>query len=149
MLVLSSLVARKSRISFKKFEQKRENFCRLRYAGSNPATSVKMLIEEIEKIKKKVVIVEGKKDKICLENFGVEKIITLSGIGLFEIVDKLPKCKEVVLLTDLDKKGKELYSRLRNILIKNGYKIDNNFRNYLFRETKIRQIEGLKKLVNS
>lgn len=103
-----------------------------------------MISDEIEKIRDKVVIVEGKKDKKSLEILGVRNIITISGIGLFEIVDKLPKCKEIVLLTDLDKKGKELYSRLRNILIKNGYKINNRFRNYLFRETKIRNIEGIK-----
>lgn len=106
-----------------------------------------MIIDEIEKIKEKVVIVEGKKDKKCLEEFGIENIVTLSGISLFEIVDILPKCDEVVLLTDLDKKGKQLYAILRNILIRNGYKIDNNFRNYLFRETRIRQIEGLKRFV--
>ncbi len=104
-----------------------------------------MLLEEIEKIKDKVIIVEGKKDKNCLNEFGVDKVVSIEGIALFEIVDKLPECKEVVLLTDLDRKGKELYSKIRNILIRNGYKIDNNFRNFLFRETKIRQIEGLRK----
>ena len=65
--------------------------------------------------------------------------------GLFNIVEKLPEnCKEAVILTDLDKKGKQLYHRIKKILTRNKIKIDDRFRLYLFKETKIRQIEGLK-----
>jgi len=101
----------------------------------------------LEKIQNKPIIVEGKKDKIALENLGCSNIIMLNGnkAGLFNIVEKLPEnCKEAVILTDLDKKGKQLYHRIKKILTRNKIKIDDRFRLYLFKETKIRQIEGLK-----
>src|SRR3989344_6995360 len=107
------------------------------------------MISEIEKIQNKVIIVEGKKDKLALENLGCKNIITLNGAnpGLYSIIEKLPDdCKEVVILTDLDKKGKELYHRIKTILTKNKIKVDDHFRLFLFKETKIRQIEGLKQI---
>ena len=105
------------------------------------------MYSHLERIQDKAIIVEGKKDKIALENLGCKKIITLNGnkAGLHNIVEKLPEnCKEAVILTDLDKKGKQLYHRIKKILTINKIKIDDRFRIYLFRETKIRQIEGLK-----
>jgi len=101
----------------------------------------------LEKIQDKPIIVEGKKDKIALENLGCSRIITLNGskAGLYNIIEKLPEnCKEAVILTDLDKKGKQLYHRIKKILTVNKIKVDDRFRLYLFKETKIRQIEGLK-----
>ena len=101
----------------------------------------------LEKIWDKPIIVEGKKDKLALENLGCSNVITINGskAGLFNIIDKLPNnCKEAVILTDLDKKGKQLYHRIKKILTRNKIKIDDRFRVYLFKETKIRQIEGLK-----
>ena len=43
----------------------------------------------------------------------------------------------------MDKQGKELYGKLNSGLQQRGVKIDNNFRNFLFKNTKLRQIEGL------
>ena len=101
----------------------------------------------LERIQDKPIIVEGKKDKIALENLGCNNIITINGnkAGLYNIVEKLPEnCREAVILTDLDKKGKQLYHKIKKILTSNKIKIDDRFRIYLFKETKIRQIEGLK-----
>jgi len=101
----------------------------------------------LEKIQDKPIIVEGKKDKIALENLGCSNVIMLNGnnAGLFRIVEKLPEnCREAVILTDLDKKGKQLYHRIKKILTSNKIKVDDRFRLYLFKETKVRQIEGLK-----
>jgi len=99
----------------------------------------------LEKFKEKAVIVEGIKDKRVLEDLGFNKIITLNGRALFKIVEEL-NCKEVILLVDLDKEGRKLYSKLKSLCSRNGIKVDDRFRNYLFKETKIRQIEGLKRL---
>lgn len=95
--------------------------------------------------KEKTVIVEGIKDKRVLEDIGFNKIITLNGRPLYKIVEEL-NCKEIILLVDLDKEGKKLYSKLKSLCSRNGIKVDDRFRNYLFKETKIRQIEGLKRL---
>jgi len=106
-----------------------------------PLPALKML----EKIKNKTILVEGKKDKSTLEALGCKKVITLKGRPLFKVIEDL-KCKEICILTDLDNEGKRLYHKLQTLCTKNGIKVDNSFRNYLFKETKIRQIEGLKKL---
>ena len=102
--------------------------------------------EQISKIKNKLIIVEGYKDKVALTKLGCKKILTLESKPLFTIPDHIPKnTKEIILLTDLDKKGKQLYHKLKLILTKHKIKINDTFRIYLFKETKIRQIEGLKK----
>ena len=102
------------------------------------------MISELEKIKNKIIIVEGIKDKLALENVGCKNIYTLTGKALFEVIESLPSTKEVIILTDLDKKGKELYHKLKVMLTKRKIKVNDSFRLYLFKETKIRQIEGLK-----
>ena len=100
----------------------------------------------IKKIKDSniLVIVEGNKDKIALEKIGIKNISTLSKKPLFQIVEEISDSnKECVILTDLDKKGKEIYGRLNSDLQKRGVKINNKLRNFLFKNTKLRQIEGL------
>lgn len=104
------------------------------------------LIEEIKKLKEAdfIIIVEGKKDKSALEKFGVKNIITLSKKPLFAVIeDIVAEKKEVVILTDLDKKGKQLYGKLNSGLQKFGVKVNNKFREFLFKKTKLRQIEGI------
>ena len=102
------------------------------------------MISELEKIQNKIIIVEGSKDKLALESLGCKNIYTLTGKALFEVIESLPDTKEVVILTDLDKKGKELYHKLKSMLTKRKIKVNDSFRLYLFKETKIRQIEGLR-----
>lgn len=105
------------------------------------------LLEEINKLKHfdGIIIVEGKKDKTALERLGLKcKIITLSKKPLFEIIENISaENKKTMILTDLDKKGKELYGKLNSGLQKYGVKVDNKFREFLFKKTKLRQIEGL------
>jgi len=91
----------------------------------------------------KIIIVEGKKDKHALELLGIKNIITLNK-PLFEIVENISSnYKECVLLTDLDKKGKILYSKLKKDLQRNGVKTNDNFRNFLYKRTNLTNIEGL------
>ncbi len=91
-----------------------------------------------------LVIVEGKKDRIALQKLGINNIIELSKKPLFQIVEEVSNNNdECIILTDLDKKGKEIYGKLNSDLQKHGVKIDNKFREFLFKHTKIRQIEGI------
>ena len=53
------------------------------------------------------------------------------------------KYSDAIILTDLDKEGKKSYRKLKESLGKNGVRIDNRFRNYLFNNTKLTQIEGI------
>ncbi len=102
--------------------------------------------EHINKIKQsnQLIIVEGKKDRKALQNFGIKNIIELNKKPLFEIIEYISDNNEkCIILTDLDRQGKELYGKLNSGLQQRGVKIDNNFRNFLFKNTKLRQIEGL------
>ena len=102
--------------------------------------------EHIDKIKQSetIVIVEGKKDKIALQRFGIKNIIELNKKPIFEIIENISsKNKDCIILTDLDKQGKELYGKLNSGLQQHGVRINNNFRNFLFKNTHLRQIEGL------
>jgi len=96
------------------------------------------------------VIVEGKNDKAALEKLGIagSKIFVLSSQPLFEVAESVAETyKEAAILTDLDSEGRKLYDKLNTLLQRNGVRVDNRFRNFLYKNTKIRQIEGLSTLV--
>lgn len=94
----------------------------------------------------KIIIVEGKKDRSALIKLGIENIVELSKKPLFEIIEDIADTgKECIILTDLDKKGKQLYGEINSGLQKFGVKVDNRFRNFLYKNTRLRQIEGIVK----
>src|SRR3989338_6129736 len=100
----------------------------------------------IEKIRENntLIIVEGKKDRTALQKLGISNIIELNKKPLFQIVEDVANSnKECIILTDLDKKGKEIYGKLNSNLQRNGVKVNNKFREFLFKHTKLRQIEGV------
>ena len=101
------------------------------------------LPEEVKKLKDaEVIIVEGKKDVVALGKLGF-KAVEIDK-PLFKFCEEIAAVhKEAIILTDLDKEGKRLYSRIKQNLERNGVKVDDRIRNYLFRETKLRQIEGI------
>ncbi|HIH42459.1 TPA: toprim domain-containing protein [Candidatus Woesearchaeota archaeon] len=105
-----------------------------------------------------IVIVEGIKDKKALEDFGISNIIVLNRRPLYAVVEKVAtvydKAKKltgerisVIILTDLDAEGKKLYGKLNSGLQNFGVRIDNRFREFLFKHTKLRQIEGMKNYI--
>ncbi len=102
------------------------------------------LEEWTEKLKNcnKLIIVEGKKDKKALEDLGIYNIITFSNSSHISI-EKIDH-KEVIILTDLDQAGKKLYAILKTNLQRRGIKIDNKFREFLFKKTKISSIESIR-----
>ncbi len=97
--------------------------------------------EEIDKVKDKLIIVEGKKDKRALEQLGCKRIITLEKKALFEVVEMVEE-KEVIILTDMDAEGKRLYGKLKRMFSKRGVKVLNDLRLLLFRH-KVSHVEGL------
>lgn len=102
--------------------------------------------KHIDKIKSSniLVIVEGKKDRSALEKLGIINIVELSKKPLFQIVEEIAGSNdECIILTDLDKKGKEIYGKLNSSLQRHGVKVNNKFREFLFKHTRIRQIEGI------
>ena len=104
------------------------------------------IMENVRKLRESstAVIVEGIKDRLALEKLDLKNIITLNKRPLFEIVEEVSdNYKECAILTDLDKEGKKLFGKLNSGLSQHGVKVDNNLREFLFKKTKLRQIEGL------
>ena len=111
---------------------------------------IKDLNEWIEKLKiaEKIIIVEGKKDKETLENLNIKNIFALNNKPLYKFIEEISQItKEVIILTDLDKEGKKLYSILKKDLQKHGVKIDQIFREFLIQNTKLSCIESLEKII--
>lgn len=95
-----------------------------------------------EKSEEKTIIVEGIKDQKALQEFEI-KSVPMRRRALYKVVEYvIKKGKECIILTDLDKKGKQLYSRINSQLSNMGIRIDNKPREFLFK-TKLRQIEGI------
>ena len=91
-----------------------------------------------------LIIVEGRKDKAALKKLGLKNIMELDKKPLFQIAEDVSNSnKECIILTDLDKKGKQLYGKLSHNLQSMGVKVNNEIRNFLFKKTKLRQIEGI------
>jgi len=104
------------------------------------------ILKHLSEIKDKLVIVEGFKDKRALQSFGIKRIKVLKGRALYKVVEEVTD-KDAVILTDLDRAGKKLYAVLKDKFSQRGVKVDDKFRNFLFKETKLRQIEGLKRFM--
>lgn len=110
----------------------------------------KDVLEELNQCIKKlqlsdvIIIVEGKKDKAALASLGITNTFSLDKWPLYKVIEHIAKSsKDCVILTDLDAEGKKLYAKLNSGLQEHGVRIDNRFRNFLFRHTSLRQIEGL------
>jgi len=108
--------------------------------------NIEELNQEINKLKDSntLIIVEGKKDRKALEKLGIKNIIELSKKPLFQIIEDIScKNKECIILTDLDKKGKQLYGKLNSGLSRLGVRVDNKFREFLQKNTRLSHIEGI------
>jgi len=104
------------------------------------------LMESVNKLRNSeaAVVVEGMKDKAALEKLDIKNIVTLNKRPIFEIVETIAdNYKEAAILTDLDTEGKKLFGVLNSGLSSHGVRVDNNFREFLFKKTKLKQIEGL------
>ncbi len=106
------------------------------------------LQNEIEKFKEYVVIVEGKKDVDALKSLGFEKVYAIhkNSISLRERVEQImlnvEHKEKVCILTDLDKRGRQLYEKLKPIFQELGAKLDSAFRGILIK-ARVSHIEGI------
>jgi len=70
-----------------------------------------------------VILVEGQKDIESLINLGIKnKIIAVSQNNIFSVIDSISD-KEVIVLTDFDKKGTYLFKRYVKELQSSGKKV--------------------------
>jgi 2,5-diamino-6-(ribosylamino)-4(3H)-pyrimidinone 5'-phosphate reductase len=86
---------------------------------------VENTIDIINRLKEEegVIIVEGQKDIESLINLGIKnRIIAVSQNNIFDIIDSISE-KEVIVLTDFDKKGTYLFKRYVKELHSSGKKV--------------------------
>lgn len=70
-----------------------------------------------------VILVEGQKDIDSLVNLGIKnKIIAVSQNNIFSVIESISN-KEVIVLTDFDKKGTYLFKRYVKELQSSGKKV--------------------------
>jgi 5S rRNA maturation endonuclease (ribonuclease M5) len=103
---------------------------RLKEKGEKINEVLSVLVEESAKGTQ--ILVEGKKDSKTLRALGVQgPIVTVKtgGKSFLDIVTELEekKTKEVVLLLDFDRRGKQGTNRLRHSLERAGIKVDLEF----------------------
>lgn len=110
--------------------------------------AMKEIYEEMMKLLNKIrdsdklVLVEGINDKAALAELGIKRVKTLKRRALYKVIEEI-KDKEVVILTDLDEEGKKLYGKLKHEFSQRGVRVDDKLREFLFKKTKLRQIEGM------
>jgi len=103
------------------------------------------LLDLLKELKNKLVIVEGKRDKNVLCSLGFKKVITINK-GIYETTEKI-KDKEVLILTDFDKEGKQIAKKLNLFLLSHENKVDKQSRRkigLMFARLRIKKIEELR-----
>ncbi len=110
------------------------------------------ILDWLEKLKSsdKLIIVEGIKDRAALVKLGIEADrIVIINKAIFAVAESVAeRSKQVIILTDLDSEGKKLYSNLKRNLTREGVEVDNYFREFLFRNSKLTNIECIYKYFN-
>ncbi len=94
------------------------------------------------------IIVEGRKDRLSLRRLGVEgEILCLksSAMGFFDFLEEIKLWREVIILTDFDREGRELSSQLVRELSRVRVKTDDSFWRELrsLGRSEIRSVEEL------
>ncbi len=90
-----------------------------------------------------IVLVEGKRDKMVLEKFGIENVKQLKSKPYHTVADEISnRYSGVVLLMDFDEKGEQISKKLSRILRIYGLKVDTSFREKL-RRTNVKFVEEI------
>jgi 5S rRNA maturation endonuclease (ribonuclease M5) len=132
---------------------------RSRRLNENEAALVEFIQTLDSKYENLLVIVEGKRDMTVLRNLGLEApvIKTQTRLSRTELIDKIVKAArtdgQVLVLTDFDKKGKEIYRFVEKELeiagIKNLKRERRLIRKYMDTWTTIEQLVALFKRSDS
>lgn len=118
------------------------------------------LEKELSKARENLIVVEGKKDKLALQQLSFTNIFVINETGksLYEKIEEIEALArkeknikrkiKVCILTDFDRKGRKLYMMLKSELSKRGIKLDNTLRDILLR-MHVSHIEGLNTFIEN
>jgi 5S rRNA maturation endonuclease (ribonuclease M5) len=112
------------------------------------------ILEIIDQLKENndeyIIVVEGKNDKAALEHFGIGNIIMINGKDIWNRCEEIAQHhKEIIILTDFDAKGKELYGKVAKNLTRLHTKVNKEYREWFQKRTRVSHIEGLIKYMEN
>jgi 5S rRNA maturation endonuclease (ribonuclease M5) len=113
---------------------------------------IKNIEEEVGKVNNFLAIVEGKKDRKALEQFGFKRILEISFKKPEDIIEEIKNEKSVFIMTDFDEEGEKKLSQLTTFLTKYGIKADTSLRKKfksLFKIQKFEELSSITKLTKS
>ncbi len=85
-----------------------------------------------ESSKYKPVLVEGKRDVQALKRYGIKNVYTIAGKRFSDIPDMFEdKFEEIILLFDLDEHGERINEKVKKLLLSQGFKVCEDFREFL------------------
>ncbi|MFP3167029.1 MAG: toprim domain-containing protein [Candidatus Nanopusillus sp.] len=103
-------------------------------------------LHRLREKKDSIIVVEGRKDKEVLREFGFNNVYTIYELrkddGIFL------NYREAIILTDNDNKGKILYKYVRNLLESDGIIINDIERKRFFKYFRVREVEDLRKHID-
>jgi 5S rRNA maturation endonuclease (ribonuclease M5) len=103
-------------------------------------------LHRLREKKDSIIIVEGKKDKEVLKEFGFNNVYTLYELRRDDGV--FLNYREAIILTDNDNKGRILYKYVRNLLESDGIIINDVERRKFFKYFRVREVEDLRKHID-
>jgi 5S rRNA maturation endonuclease (ribonuclease M5) len=100
-------------------------------------------LHSLKEKKDSIIIVEGRRDKEVLREFGFNNVYTIYELRKDDSI--FLNYREAIILTDNDNKGRILYKYVRNLLESDGIIINDIERRRFFKYFKVREIEDLRK----
>ncbi len=95
------------------------------------------------------VIVEGKKDVEALKKWGIFSVVSINAhggpLGVIEHLEE-SGIREIIILTDYDRRGAQLWKRVRELAVSAGILPRDDLRRLLRAETSITYVEDLSKI---
>jgi len=88
----------------------------------NKRVSEEEVLRVIEDLKGSILIVEGRKDELALKGLGLENILKINSRPLLEAAQdavslaEKHKNRQIIILTDFDRKGRMLAAKIRPLL---------------------------------
>jgi len=103
-------------------------------------------LHRLREKKDSIIVVEGKRDKEVLKEFGFNNVYTIYELRKDEGI--FLNYREAIILTDNDNKGRILYKYVRNLLESDGIIINDIERRRFFKYFKVREVEDLRKRID-
>jgi 5S rRNA maturation endonuclease (ribonuclease M5) len=100
-------------------------------------------LHRLREKKDSIIIVEGRRDKEVLREFGFNNVYTIYELRKDD--GTFLNYREAIILTDNDNKGRILYKYVRNLLESDGIIINDIERKRFFKYFRVREIEDLRK----